>query len=179
MGRRIIGVVAGVGLLAALVAGGWWGWRQWRNNRQAASSQKPPAPTVDGSMPVRVTPQARANMGVRSARVRPTTYWRKIEVPGILIDRPGVSDRGVTAPVTGVVTKIHSHPGETVEPNAPLFTLRLTSESLHASQRELLKASGEIKIAQVERERLADLAESGALAGKRLIEIDNEIQRLS
>jgi cobalt-zinc-cadmium efflux system membrane fusion protein len=179
MNRRTFAVMAGVCLLSALFGVGWWAGRHWRNARQAEFSLQPTAPHIDGEISVRVTAQARANLGVRAKRLEPTTYWRKIEVPGILIDRPGVSDRGVTAPVTGVVTKIHSHPGETVEPSAPLFTLRLTSESLHASQREIFRASQEIEIAKKERERLAELAESGALAGKRLIEIDNNVQRLS
>src|SRR5687768_6698710 len=111
MARRIIGGVVGAALVAALVAGGgWWAWRQWRPMRHGDTAEKPATPIADGSMPFRVSAQARANMGIRAASTRPTTYWRKIEVPGILIDRPGVSDRGVTAPVTGVVAKIHSHP---------------------------------------------------------------------
>lgn len=130
-------------------------------------------------MPARLSPQARANLGLVSQPVRPTTYWRKIEVPGIVTDRPGVSERGVIAPVTGVVTAIYSHPGEAVEPGAPLVALRLTSESLHTSQRELFKATRETEIARGQRARLEQLAQDGALPKNRLIEIDNEIQRTS
>jgi hypothetical protein len=129
-------------------------------------------------MPVRISRQARKNLGLTSQPIKPTTYLRKIEVPGIVIDRPGVSDRGVIAPVTGVITQIYSHPGETVEPHAKLFTLRLTSESLHESQRELFKAAREIEIAREQRQRLEPLAQEGAVAKARLTEIDNQIQRL-
>jgi multidrug efflux pump subunit AcrA (membrane-fusion protein) len=129
-------------------------------------------------MPVRVTAQARENMQLVVEPVATSTYWRTIEVPGVVIDRPGVSDRGVVAPVTGVVTQILAHPGETIDPNAPLFTLRIVSDALHASQRELFKAMREIEIARTQRKRLEDLAQSGALAQVRIIDIDNQIQRL-
>jgi cobalt-zinc-cadmium efflux system membrane fusion protein len=100
-------------------------------------------------------------------------------VPGFVTDRPGISDRGVVAPITGVVTKIHAYPGDTVEPNAPLFSLRITSESLHASQLELFKATREIEIARKELERLGDVAQSGAIPRSRTIEIESQIQRVN
>jgi biotin carboxyl carrier protein len=113
-----------------------------------------------------------------SKPLQPTTYWRVIEVPGVVVDRPGSSDRGVVAPISGTVTQIHGFPGTTVPPHAPLFTIRLSSESLHASQLELFKATREIEIAQRQRKRLADLAQSGALSQSRIIEIENQIDRM-
>jgi len=180
MTRRITQLV--LALIAVAVAGGGalYAYSQWRVGRTANASdaaEKPAAPIVDGSMPVRISQQARANLALTARPAKPTTYWRKIEVPGVVVDRPGVSDRGVIAPVTGVVTEINSHPGETVEPNAPLFALRLTSESLHTSQRELFKASREIEIARQRKQRLEGLAQSGGIPAARIIEIDNEIQR--
>ncbi len=85
-------------------------------------------------MPVRIGQEARKNLGLVSKSLQPTTYFRKIDVPGVITDRPGISDRGVVAPVTGIVTQIHAYPGNTVAPNAPLFSLRLVSESLHTGQ---------------------------------------------
>ena len=151
--------------------------RWWLPSHEPAPQQAPP--TADGTMPARLSAQARANLGLTSVAIKPTTYWRKIEVPGIVTDRPGVSERGLIAPVTGVVTGIYSHPGETIEPGAPLIALRLTSESLHTSQRELFKATRDVGIARERRARLEDLAKDGAVAGNRLIEIDNEIERAS
>jgi biotin carboxyl carrier protein len=170
-------VLLSLGGAAWYTAGLWWPVLAQRLTGDKPAAGGPTAPIVDGSMPVRISPQARANLGLVSEVLQSTTYWRKIEVPGIVIDRPGVSDRGVIAPVTGVITHIHSHPGETVEPSAPLFSLRLTSESLHTSQRELFKAAREIEIAGEQRRRLEPLAQEGAVAKNRLIEIDNEIQR--
>ena len=132
-----------------------------------------------GTTPVRVSPEARKNMGVISAPLKPTTYFRKIEAPGVVTDRPGVSDRGVVAPVTGIVTKIHAYPGHMVAPDAPLFVLRLMSESLHTSQLELFKAAKEIEIARQQRQRLEGLASAGGVAGSRIIEIENQIERMN
>src|SRR5262245_11979215 len=102
--------------LAVVTGGGFLTFRQWQahSTKNADSSSKPAAPIMDGSMPVRLTAQARQNMELVVQPITTTTYWRAIEVPGVIIDRPGVSDRGVIAPITGVVTQILSHPGETV-----------------------------------------------------------------
>jgi multidrug efflux pump subunit AcrA (membrane-fusion protein) len=179
MTRRIAQVVFTLVVAVIAIGGAFFGYRQWQAHMAAAAepARQPPTPIVDGSMPVRISPQARANLGLTAQPVKLTTYWRTIEVPAVVIDRPGISDCGVIAPVTGVVTQIYSHPGETVEPNARLFSLRLTSESLHTSQRELFKAAREIEIARQQRQRLEGLAQSGAVAGSRMIEIDNQIQR--
>jgi cobalt-zinc-cadmium efflux system membrane fusion protein len=163
-------VLLSLGGAAWLTADRWW-------PAAAEAEKKPAAPIVDGTMPARLTAQARSNLGLVAQPVKPTTYWRKIEVPGIVTDRPGVSDIGVIAPVTGVVTRIYSHPGETVEPSAPLVSLRLTSESLHTSQRELFKATREMEIAGEQRQRLEQLAKEGAVAKNRLLDIDNQTQR--
>lgn len=180
MTRRISQIVIALIVTVIAIGGASLGYRQWRADRAAKiaeSVQVPVTPIVDGSMPVRISPQARANLGLTAQPVKLTSYWRRIEVPGVVIDRPGISNRGVIAPVTGVITQIYSHPGETVEPNAPLFALRLTSESLHTSQREHFKAAREIEIARQQRQRLEGLAQSGALSQSRIIEIDNQIQR--
>lgn len=155
-------------------------YRTWGTTRpsDAASSAKAPSPIADGTMPARLSPEARKNLGLVAKAIQPTTYFRTIEVPGVLTDRPGISDRGVVAPVTGIVTQIHAYPGNIVSPDAPLFTLRLVSESLHASQLELFKATKEVEIAKQQKQRLEGVAQSGGIAGTRLIEIDNQIQRM-
>jgi biotin carboxyl carrier protein len=127
---------------------------------------------------LRLTPQAQKNLSLVAKPLQPTTYWRKIDVPGTIVDRPGVSDRGVVAPVTGIVTRIHAYPGDTVEPNSPLFTIRLVSESLHASQLELFKAAREIEVAKNQLARLEDVTQAGAVARSRTFEIENKIRLL-
>ncbi len=56
--------------------------------------------------------------------------------------------------------------------------LGLISESLHASQLELFKATKEIEIAKQQKQRLEGLAQSGGIPASRIIEIDNQIQRM-
>lgn len=183
MPRRKLLVNAALALVvAAIVTGmGAYVYSKWRT-RQAANQGPVDAPKLavvqDGATPVRVSLEARKNLELVSKSVQPTTYYRTIDVPGVLTDRPGISDRGVVAPVTGIVAQIHAFPGNTVAPDAPLFSLRLVSESLHTSQLELFKATKEIEIARKQRQRLEGLTETGGVPGSRLIEIDNQIQRM-
>lgn len=132
----------------------------------------------DGNMPARVSSEARKNLGVQTKAVLPEDYYRRIEIPGIVVDRPGVSDRGVAAPVAGVVSKIFAFPGSMVAPHAPLCTLRLVGDAIHTSQLDLFKATKDIEIAKQQRQRLEGLAASGGVPGVRMIELENEIQRL-
>ena len=181
MTRRIVLVVlSGIIVLGVAVAGVlvYLRWQATKPGGGAAKADADPAPIVDGSMPVRLTPQARKNLGLVSQPATLTTYWRKIEVPAVVIDRPGVSDRGVVAPVAGVVTQIHGQLGATVAHGRPLFTIRIVSDELHAAQRELFKTNEEIAIARQKRERLAGFVQEGGLPKARLIEIDNDIRRL-
>ncbi len=121
--------------------------------------------------------QARKNLQLVVRAVRPTEYWRTITIPGVVADRPGISDRGVTSPAVGVVSEIHVYPGDTVRPGQKLVTLRLFSEYLQATQTQLFKASQEAKLVQQQIDRLSEVAVSGAVSGSRLIELRNELQR--
>lgn len=166
--------------LGVIAAGLWFG-RSWLF---PSASEKNPADKsiaeqiTAGTQPAKLSIQAQKNLALKSKPLAATTYWRSLDLPGVIVDRPGISNRGVVAPVTGIVTGILHYPGDTVEPNAPLFSLRLVSESLHASQLELFKASREIEIAQQQLKRLSDVGQSGALPQSRLIEIENQIRRL-
>ena len=178
MVSRMVRFMVGLTVLVVASGGFWWGFQRLRGGQKAtdeSAAKEEQKPIVDGSMPVRISAEARKNLGVFSKLLQPVTYWSKIEVPGVITDRPGISDRGVVAPVTGIVTAIHAYPGDTVEPNAPLFSLRLVSESLHISQLELFKATKEIEIAQRQKERLDGLV---GIPGARIIEIDNQIERM-
>jgi membrane fusion protein, heavy metal efflux system len=177
--KRLVHVGFAIGLLVLLAGGGFVAYRQWEASRTDAGSSTTTSvlAATDAANPVRLSPQARKNLELTAKPLELTTYWRKIEVPAVLTDFHGISDRGVVAPVTGIVTQVFVHPGEIVEPNIPLFTLRLVSESLHASQRELFKATREIEIARKQRDRLSDLVQTGALPQTRILELDNQIQR--
>lgn len=164
--------VAGVG------AGGWALSSAWRGTDTDHDDAGAPMPAAGIVQQLRLSPQAQKNLSLFAKPLELTTYWRKIDVPGTIVDRPGVSDRGVVAPVTGIVTRIHAYPGDTVEPNSPLCSIRLVSETLHASQLEMFKATREIELAKDQLRRIGDVAQSGAIPRVRVIEIENQIKIL-
>jgi cobalt-zinc-cadmium efflux system membrane fusion protein len=130
------------------------------------------------SQQVKLTPQAQRNLRLVSKPLRVENYWRTLQLPGAIIDRPAQSDRHMVAPVTGVVAKVYAFPGNSVRPGDTLFVLRLVSESMRLSQSELFKNTQEIKITHERRKRLADPALEGAISQERIIELDNQLSRL-
>jgi membrane fusion protein, heavy metal efflux system len=124
-----------------------------------------------------LTEQARKNLKLVVSAARPSIYWRTVTIPGVVTDRPGISDRGVTSPAVGVVAEIFAYPGDTVRPGQRLMKLRLFSEYLQATQTTLFKASQEAKLLQQQIDRISNIANSGAVSGARVIEIQNELQR--
>lgn len=126
---------------------------------------------------VRLTPEAQSNLRLVAKPLQPTTFWRTISVPGMIVDRPAHSDRGIVAPVTGVVVKVHVFPGDTVRPGDALFDLRLLSEALHLTQTDLFKTTQEIQIEEEQRRRLLPNA-GAAIPGSKLIDVENQLRRL-
>jgi len=121
--------------------------------------------------------QARKNLNLIVKPARLTEYWRTITIPGVVADRPGISDRGVTSPAVGVAAEIHAYAGDTVRPGQRLITIRLFSEYLQATQTQLFKSTQEAKLVQQHIDRLADAASTGAVSASRIIDLRNELQR--
>ncbi len=143
---------------------------------EAAVAEKA-APPVENPKVLKLSPQARKNMNLQSKPVSLDNYWRTIQVPGVIADRPGVSDRAVISPADAIVTQVHAHEGDTVRPGDTLFTMQLVSEYLQTTQADLFKAAREKQLLNEERSRLAGLAQRGGIAGKRIIEFDQGIRR--
>lgn len=157
-------------------------WLPWLLPAQTAAANAAATPQAGVALPneqVRLSPQAQKNLKLTSSPLLPVTYWRTIRIPGTVVDRPGISDRGVVAPVTAVVTAIHHFAGDTVSLGDPLFRLRLVGESFQTSQTELFKATKENEIVQEELERLGPIAQSGSVPGTRLIDLRNQQRRLA
>ena len=70
--------------------------------------------------------QARKNIGLELMTVELRDFERTISVPGMIVEQPGRTSLEVSAPLTGIVTKIYPIQGQAVEPGQPLFDLRLT-----------------------------------------------------
>lgn len=183
--RRLLTGVIRVGVFLAVVAGaavgGYFTRDRWMPvlfpvTKEAAPESDDHAEAAAPSEQVLLTAQAQKNLRLTSKPLKADTFWKSISVPGIVIDRPGYSDRGVVAPVTGIVSRIHKIAGNTARPGEVLFTLKLLSESLHLTQTDLFKSTQDIKLAEAQRKRL--VASAGAVAEARIIEVDNQITRL-
>lgn len=173
-GVFIVFAVVGLGVTAFLTRGHWLS--RPGLEKSAAASENSQAPIRNPKV-LKLSPQARENLELVSKPVSLQNYWRSIQVPGIIVDRPGLSDRGVTSPAVGVVTEVYAFAGDTVKPGQTLFTLRLFSEYLQNTQSELFKATRETQLIKEERARLEGLARSGTIAGNRIIELDQRIRR--
>ncbi len=123
--------------------------------------------------------QARKNIGLgEPLTVKLQPFTKTISVPGMVVERPGRSTIEVTAPMTGVVTRIYPIEGEAVEPGAKLFDLRLTHEEIVQAQSDLLKTAEELDVVAREIKRIEDLIRDQALPGKQLLERQYEQQKL-
>ncbi len=128
---------------------------------------------------VKLSPQAQKNLGLDVDSPTPQEYWRTILIPGVVVDRPGESDRGVTSKVAGVVTEIRAKPGDTVKAGDPLFAMQLVSEFLQSAQTDLAKTARELEFATAKRDRVAELVKKGTQSGTVLIEEENQVKRFT
>ena len=153
-------------------------WKALLKSRVAAhTSDEAPVAPIQEARVLKMSEQARKNLGLVAKAAKPELYWRTIEVPGAIVDRPGRSDRGVTSPAVGAVTEVHAFPGDTVKPGDRLFTLRLFSEYLQNTQSELFKATREIQLITEQHTRLEGFVKTGAVPESKLIELESQLRR--
>src|SRR5262249_23463158 len=129
-----------VAVVAGLALGGYLTrqtWSPWLGRGQpGGEGEAAPAPgeTAAPADKVILSDQAQKNPGLTARPLVARTFWKTIQVPGMVVDRPGHSDRGVVAPAAGVVARIARVPGDTVRPGELLFVLKLLSEPVHQAQ---------------------------------------------
>jgi len=128
---------------------------------------------------IELSDSAQRNLGVEAASLAPRPYWRTITIPGVVVDRPGESERNVAARVAGIVAEIHARPGENVKPGAPLFELDLVSEVLQSAQVELAKTATDLALAVSERDRIAQLVKLGTTPAADLTRQQSQVDRLT
>ncbi len=117
------------------------------------------------------------NIGYVPLVIESADYLRNLTLPAIVVERPGRSQVHITAPLTGVITKIHSVTGDAIAAGQPLFELRLTHEELVVAQRDFLRTAENLVIVNREIARLQSLGE-GVIAGRRILEKKYEKQKL-
>ena len=121
--------------------------------------------------------QAQRNVGLQLVTIEPRSFDRTINVPAMIKERPGRTEIRVSAPMTGIVTRIYPIRGEAVTPGQPLFDLRLTHEDLVDTQSAYLETVEQLSVIKREVARLDNVTASGAVAGKRLLERQYEQQQ--
>ena len=132
----------------------------------------------DDAASLTLSEQARKNIGLTTFTVGLRDFQRTVIVPAVVVERPGRSEISVSAPMTGIVTRIYPIRGEAVAPGDPLFDLRLTHEDLVEKQTSLLRDLEQRDVVQREIVRLEEVTASGALAGKTLLEKVYERQKI-
>jgi membrane fusion protein, heavy metal efflux system len=131
----------------------------------------------DEAAAIKLSQAAQKNIGLQLARIELRPFERTITVPGMVVERPGWSVLEVTAPMTGVVTRIYPIQGEAVQPGQPLFEVRLTHEDLLQAQTEFLRTVEELDVIGREVARLEKASADGVIAGKTLLERKYEQQK--
>ncbi len=142
-----------------------------------AHGAQPDAGDADVST-LKLTPQGRKNIGLTLETVALGDFERTITIPATLVERAGQTRIAVSAPMTGIVTRIYPIRGEAVTPGTPLFDLRMTHEDLVEKQSSFLRSLEELDVVKKEVARLEEVTSSGAVAGKRLLEQEYEQRRL-
>ena len=128
---------------------------------------------------VSVSPQAQESMGLKFGPLKATSYTRKVEFPGQVVELPGHSDRLVTSAVAGVVKRVYHAPWQTVRPGEKLFTLSLVSEFLQSSQNNLFKARSELGTVEKQKKLLQAAEREGAASTARALELKLQEDRLT
>ena len=129
------------------------------------------------SSSLELSEQARSNIGLQLVTVELKPFEKTITVPGMITERPGRTTFEVTAPMTGVVTRLAAVQGEAVQPGQVLADMRLTHEELVQAQGDLLRTAESLDVTKREINRIEDLARDGAIAGKTLIDLNYEKQK--
>lgn len=101
---KLLRLLSGVAIVAILAGAAFFTrdpWLTMFSSPESESHAEDSAPPVEEPKVLKLSPQARKNLKLVAKPARPQTYWRTIQVPGEIVDRPGQSDRGVTSPAVG------------------------------------------------------------------------------
>jgi len=118
------------------------------------------------------------NVGLSLMTVETRDFHKTVSVPAMVVEQASRTRITISAPMTGIVTRIHVIRGEAVRPGDPLFDLRLTHEDLVQKQSDLLREVEQLDVVRREVARLDQVSASGAIAGKRVLEQQYEQGKL-
>jgi len=175
-----LALVGALGAAAYLTRGTWWSYVFPTQSAPKNPDEPDHEPAEEDEPPkVKLSVQAQQNIGLEAAELTPREYWRTMVIPGIVVDRPGESDRRLSSKVAGVVTDIKVRLGDSVRPGDALFTIQLVSEVLQTAQGELARAATDLKFAVVERDRVAGLVKLGTTPASEVTKLQNQMDRFT
>ena len=183
--RLILSIAAGVVVLVILVSviQSPFGWAIWVGDlfgRATATDDAHDGHAAHGGDVERLilSESARKNLELEVGEVSSRPYHRTITLPAIVDEIPGKSRVEVSAPVTGIVTRVRVGQGAVVGPSQRLFDLRLIHEDVVDVQTRFLEALGRLDVELEELKRLDGLAASGVVAGRVKLERVYEKKKL-
>ena len=115
-----------------------------------------------------LSPTAWKNIGLVTDTVQPRDFVKIVSVPATVVERPGRSKIDISAPMTGIVTRVYPVERQAILPGDPLFDLRLTHEDVVSAQSEFLNRLQALDVAKKELARLNKIAD--VIPGKRIVE---------
>ena len=121
---------------------------------------------------------ARKNLRLEYATIELRDFEQTTPVPGMIVERPGRSTYVISAPMNGRVERIYPITRQTVTAGTPLFDLRMTHEDLVVAQTEYLETFLSLEVVGREVERLRQVAEGGAVAGRTMLEQQYQMEKL-
>lgn len=188
--RKIAWSLAALLVVAGVVAAAVWRERWWPESAASQTAGNGKARSNGGDAhdhghdhahdeanSIELSPWALRNINYEPVTVQLSDYARTVTLPAIVVERPGRSQIQVTAPMSGVISRVDVVAGMAVEPGSRLFEIRLMHEELVTAQREFLRTAESLDVIRRELARLESAGE-GVVAGRRVLEQDYERQKL-
>jgi membrane fusion protein, heavy metal efflux system len=182
-----LGIAALVAVGAFATRGHWWPLvasrtsaderTEHRNHDHKDGGHEHDQSTHADENSIEISDNGLKNIAYEPVTVSLGTFERTVTIPAIVVEQSGRTQIHITTPVTGIVTEIHAFSGEAVEPDSPMFELRLTHEEVVSAQREYLLTSESLDIVNREIERL-ESAGQGVVPGRVVLEKQYEKQKL-
>lgn len=127
---------------------------------------------------VDISATAAKSLGLTLERIRLQPFTQRIHLPARVVEKPGQSGLSITSPIQGVIKEIHRLPGQTLDIGDLMFTMQVTDEALETAQLALLDILTRLTVTTREIERLDPLTETGAVVGRRKLEMEYQLKQL-
>jgi len=148
------------------------------SGRAEPVKMSPHADHHGGAQHIAISQAAAKALNLRIAPIALQDFQKQIHIPAVVIEKPGQSGLAVTSPAQGIIRQIYRFPGQALGPGDRLFTLQLTDEGLEGAQLAIVETITRMNVAQQELARMEPLIESGAVVGRRKLELEYELKQL-